>query len=143
MRFKHQQRDSSLPEVNLVPMMDVLMSVLTFFILTSMTFTDHRLENVDLPSLSGELRPGTGASQQKAAESMVIGLNQQSEIVLDNQVITVAQLLEKMQLYLSQNPEGTVVLKADRKLPYKEVEKILKQMSKISNNRVSLAIENN
>jgi biopolymer transport protein ExbD len=135
MRFKNQQRGSSIPEVNLVPMMDVMMSVLTFFIITSMTLTGQRLTNVNLPGA------GAGGSEQEAQEPLVVGLNRQREILLDNKAVNETQLAEKMQAYLAQNPEGSMVLKADRELPYEEVEKVLKQMGKIGGSRVSLAIE--
>ena len=135
MRFKNQQRGSSIPEVNLVPMMDVMMSVLTFFIITSMTLTGQRLTNVNLPGA------GAGGSEQKAQEPLVVGLNRQREILLDNKAVSETQLAEKMQAYLAQNPEGSMVLKADCELPYEEVEKVLKQMGKIGGSRVSLAIE--
>lgn len=137
MRFKNQQRDSSIPEVNLVPMMDVLMTVLTFFIITSMTLTGQRLANVNLPGV------GAGGDEQKAQEPLVVGLNQQREILLDDKAVSETQLAEKMQAYLAQNPEGSMVLKADRELPYEEVEKVLKEMAKIGGSRVSLAIERN
>jgi biopolymer transport protein ExbD len=138
MRFRNQQQNSSVPEVNLVPMMDVMMSVLTFFIITSMTLTGQRLANVNLPGLSGT---GAGGNEQNATESLVIGLNRQGEILLDSKVANLAQLTETMQAYLAQNPQGTVVLKADRELPYEEVVKLLKEMAKIGGSQVSLAIE--
>lgn len=130
-----------MPEVNLVPMMDVLMSVLTFFVLTSMTLTGQRIGNIDLPGLSGAESDRSGQKVQKAEELLVVGLNRQGEILLDNQVIMVAQLSEKIQAFLKQNPQGSVVLKADRELPYEEVVKLLKEMSKIGGSNVSLAIE--
>lgn len=130
-----------MPEVNLVPMMDVLMSVLTFFVLTSMTLTGQRIGSIDLPGLSGAELDTSGEKIQKVEELLVVGLNRQGEILLDNQVISVPQLSEKMQAFLTQNPQGSVVLKADRELPYEEVVKLLKEMSKIGGSNVSLAIE--
>lgn len=130
-----------MPEVNLVPMMDVLMSVLTFFVLTSMTLTGQRIGSINLPGLSGAELDASGEKIQKVEELLVVGLNRQGEILLDNQVISVPQLSEKMQAFLTQNPQGSVVLKADRELPYEEVVKLLKEMSKIGGSNVSLAIE--
>lgn len=126
-----------MPEVNLVPMMDVLMTVLTFFILTSMTLTGERTAFLNLPGV------GTGVSEQKAPEPepFEVGLNQQGEIVLEGKTISDAQLVETMQSYLAQNPQGSVILKADRELPYEKVEKLLKQISQIGGSNVSLAIE--
>ena len=100
-----------------------------------MTLTGQRLTNVNLPGA------GAGGSEQEAQEPLVVGLNRQREILLDNKAVNETQLAEKMQAYLAQNPEGSMVLKADRELPYEEVEKVLKQMGKIGGSRVSLAIE--
>jgi biopolymer transport protein ExbD len=135
MRFRNKQQGSSVPEVNLVPMMDVMMSVLTFFIITSMTLTSQRLANVNLPG------SGAGGNEQKDQKPFVIGLNQQGEILLDNKAVNKAQLAEQMQSYLEKNPEGSMVLKADRSLPYEKVEELLKEMGKIGGMSVSLAIE--
>lgn len=135
MRFKHQQRHSSVPEVNLVPMMDVLMTVLTFFILISMSLTGQRLAFVNLPGA------GAGVNEKEPVKPFEVGLNRQGEILLDGKAASEAQLAEKMQSYLAQNPDGSIVLKADRELPYEQVEKLLKQMSKIGGVSVSLAIE--
>jgi biopolymer transport protein ExbD len=135
MRFRNKQQGSSVPEVNLVPMMDVMMSVLTFFIITSMTLTSQRLANVNLPG------SGAGGSEQKDQKPLVVGLNRQGEILLDNKAVSKAQLAEQMQSFLEKNPEGSMVLKADRSLPYEKVEELLKEMGKIGGMSVSLAIE--
>ena len=51
MKFKRQQRSSQMPELNLVPMIDLIMTVLTFFIVVSMTLTSGTGSvKVQLPS---------------------------------------------------------------------------------------------
>jgi biopolymer transport protein ExbD len=136
MRFKNQQQSSQIPEVNLVPMMDVMMSVLTFFIITSMSLTGQRIAGINLPGTSGE-----GAEDRQNTNTLVVGLNQQRQILVDNKIVNIDQLEESMQAYLSKNPQGAVILKADRELPYQEVEKLLKEMGKIGGSNVALEIE--
>ena len=136
MRFKSKQKSSQMPEINLVPMMDVIMTILTFFIIVSMTLTNQQnAVNVTLPSV------GKGLSEQKIPDPLVVSINQQGELFLGKQQITEAQLAQPMQAYLQQHPEGAVVLNADRKLPYEEVVKVLGKMRDIGGDRVSLAIE--
>ena len=125
-----------MPEVNLVPMMDVIMTILTFFIILSMTLTNQQnAVNVTLPSA------GNGLSEQKTPDPLVVSINEQRQLFLGKQQITEAQLAQPMQAYLQQHPEGAVVLNADRKLPYEEVVKVLGKMRDIGGDRVSLAIE--
>jgi biopolymer transport protein ExbD len=137
MRFKSQQKSSQMPEVNLVPMMDVIMTILTFFIIISMTLTTgQKAVDVTLPSA------GNGVSDQKTPDPLVISLNQQGKLFLGNQPISEAQLVQPMQAYLKQHPQGAVILNADHKLPYEQVVQLLGKMRDIGGDRVSLAIEN-
>lgn len=136
MRFKSKQKSSQMPEINLVPMMDVIMTILTFFIIISMTLTNQQnAVNITLPSA------GNGLSEQKTPDPLIVSIDQQGQLFLGKQQISEAQLAQPMQAYLQQHPEGAVVLNADRKLPYEEVVKILGKMRDIGGDRVSLAIE--
>ncbi len=137
MRFKSQQKKSEMPEVNLVPMMDVLMTILTFFIIIAMTLTTQQTVNVTLPSASA------GAVELKEPDPLIIGLNLQGEILLESKTVSQAELSQQMQSYLVQNPKGAVILKAADKIPYDQVVKLLGTMRDVGGDRVSLAIDAN
>ena len=137
MRFSHRNSVSKIPEVNLVPMMDVLMTVLTFFIIISMTLTSQDIVSVDLPETD---QPSTG-SGDAVVDPFVIGLNREGEILLAERPIAIAELTAEVGRYLSDNPDGTVRIKADRTLQYDEVATLLSTLQEIGGNRVSLAIE--
>jgi biopolymer transport protein ExbD len=137
MRFKSQQKSSQMPEVNLVPMMDVILTVLTFFIIVSMTLTNRQnAVNITLPSA------GNGVSEQKTPDPLVVSLNPQGQLYLGNQPISETQLVQPMQAYLQKNPNGAVILNADHKLPYEKIVQLIGKMRDIGGDRVSLAIEN-
>lgn len=135
MRFKRGQ-SNQLPEVNLVPMMDVLMTVLTFFIIISMTLTGQQIANVIIPKTDGS---GVKAGNE-SKPSLSVGLNPDNQIVLENQVIDSTQLAQAMQEFYTKHPNGVVLLKADRGLDYSKVVQLLKTMRDIGGDRVSLAI---
>ncbi|MCY7320223.1 MAG: biopolymer transporter ExbD [Phormidesmis sp. CAN_BIN36] len=137
MRFNSQQKKSEMPEVNLVPMMDVLMAILTFFIIVAMTLTTQQTVNVTLPSTSA------GAVETKDPDPLVVGLNLQNEILLEDKPVSSSELGQRIQSYLTQNPKGVVILKADSKIPYEQVVKLLGTMRDMGGDRVSLAIEGN
>jgi biopolymer transport protein ExbD len=137
MQFKSRQQNSQLPEVNLVPMMDVLMTVLTFFIIISMTLTGQQLANVSLPETEGAAENAAEAEPT----SLIVGLGAEGEILLDGQTVDVNQLSQRMQAFLAENPEGIVLLKADRNLNYSEVNALLKTMRDIGGSQVSLAFD--
>jgi biopolymer transport protein ExbD len=135
MRFKSQHNESRMPELNLVPMMDVIMVILIFFIIVSMTLTSQQAVNVTLPSSEA------GGETANTPDPLVVGLNQQRQIILNSQNSTEAQLIEQMRAYLLQNREGAVILKADKGLSYQEVIRLLGVMRDVGGDRVSLAIE--
>ncbi|NEQ27777.1 MAG: biopolymer transporter ExbD [Microcoleus sp. SIO2G3] len=138
MPFRNRKPNSQVPEVNLVPMMDVLMTVLTFFIIISMTLTGTQIPNIFLPEAE---RTGGQTAESETAQALVVGLNEQRQIIIDGQPIDQAQLTQQMQAFLSENPEGIVLLKADRSLTYRDVAGLLRTMRDIGGSRVSLGIE--
>jgi biopolymer transport protein ExbD len=137
MRFKSQRSNQELPEVNLVPMMDVLMVVLTFFIIVSMTLTGQQIANVQIPQTDGAGVETSDANKP----ALVIGLTTANEIILEDKPIETTQLATAMQEFLTENPDGVVLLKADRELDYSQVVQLLKTMRDIGGDRVSLAIQ--
>lgn len=135
MRFKRQQRPGQLLEVNLVPMLDVLMVVLTFFIIVSMTLTTQQGLEVQLPSNTNEPAP------EAEPEFALVRLNAEGEILFADQPITEEQLTAQVKAFLEANPKGFVVMQADEKLPYEQVVTLLGEMKQVGGERVSLAIE--
>ncbi|MEM6521988.1 MAG: biopolymer transporter ExbD, partial [Cyanobacteria bacterium P01_C01_bin.70] len=131
--------DSKIPEVNLVPMMDVLMTVLTFFIIISMSLTGRQLISIDIPDDIEGVEDEVEAEEQ--SESLIIGLDRDGEILFEDQEISFQQLTQRIRTYFSENPEGTLILKADKELPYDEVAVFLTDLRDIGGNRVSLAVE--
>ena len=74
---------------------------------------------------------------------MVVGLSNQGTLEVANNPVTDAQLSQQMQAYLQTNPNGAVVLQADKKLPYEQVVQVLGKMRDVGGDRVSLAIDAN
>ena len=130
---------SKVPEVNLVPMMDVLMTVLTFFIIISMTLTGRQLIGIEVP----ENVEGTDAEVDAAtqAQALIIGLDSQGNIIFEDEPISLQQLTQRIRTHFAENPEGTLLLKADKDLPYDDVAVFLTDLRDIGGNRVSLAVE--
>jgi|688.fasta_scaffold235458_1 biopolymer transport protein ExbD len=135
MNFKTQQKSSQVPEINLVPMMDVLMTILTFFIIISMTLSSQqRALNVTLPSTDGE-----GVSLD-APDPLVVSLGTDGQIGVQSQVVDETQLTSAISTYLGQNQQGAVLLKADRQVSYEQLARLLTKMQAVGGDRVSLAI---
>jgi biopolymer transport protein ExbD len=139
MRFRDRQ-SQQIPFVNLVPMMDVLMTVLTFFIIISMSLTGQQLQNVTLPS---SLSVKDAEEEPTQRSKLEVGLDKEGKIVLSDELAGIEDLKFEVLEYLVKNPTGTIVLKADRGLAYEQVAKLLEQLNTIGGGRVSLVVERN
>jgi biopolymer transport protein ExbD len=136
MKLRAQRQGSQMPELNLVPLMDVIMTILIFFIIVSMTLTNFQSVDVTLPG-----RGGPVANPVVPTDPLVIGLNLQGQILVQNAVVSPAQLEQAVTQYLSEKPKGVVVLKADRRVPYDGVVTLLSALQRLGGDRVSLAVE--
>jgi len=132
MRFKHQQR-SVIPTIDLTPMLNVMMATLAFFVLVSMTLTNEQGVNIQLPAQDNTI------SLENAPPLLVEF--KEKQILLAQQQVTKQQLLQQMRVYLQQNPQSSVLLQPDSKLPYELVVQLLGEMRDVGGDRVSLAID--
>lgn len=139
MRRRDREYQSEIPEVNLIPMLDVLMVVLTFFIIISMTLSGSPVLNVKLPLLGSQ--GGPGAEKPPEPKKLTIALDNRGLILLDSKPINTEQMASAMVEFLNANPDGIVVLKADSKLTYDNVARLLEVMRDIGGDRVSLAVD--
>jgi biopolymer transport protein ExbD len=137
--FNRRHQHAPISELNLVPMMDVLMAILIFFIVISMTLsTGHNVLGVNLP----KTEEGDSASADtKTPDPMVVGINQQGQVVIQNKPVTPSGLQSQLQAYFQKSPQGMVVLQADRTLAYEKITKLLGQVRSVGGDRVALAID--
>ncbi len=126
---------SDMPEVDLVPMMDVLMSILTFFIIISMTLTGQQASDLELPKAE------SGVNRNVPPKSLIVAFTEQKQIRINNLTVDQDTLAQQMVNYLTDNPDGTILLKADKALSYEDVLNVLSVMRDVGGDRVSLAID--
>lgn len=136
---KRPRPSSQIPEVNLVPMMDVLMSVLIFFVIISMSLTGIAINGVTLPTSVDNA--DESARNEEKSPPLTMGLDSQSTLTIEGETVDIEALAPVIQSYFQQNPDGSILLKADRKLPYDNIADLLTQLRKVGGKRVSLAVE--
>ncbi|MBE9179056.1 biopolymer transporter ExbD [Oculatella sp. LEGE 06141] len=133
MQFRNREQ-APLPEINLIPMLNVMMGILAFFVMITMNLTTQQGVEVPLPDRA------ENTSVQPDIYPLIVDLMPQG-IMLGEQSIEEAQLLQEIQNYLTSNEAGMVVLQVDPQLPYDRVVQLLGTMKEIGGDRVSLAID--
>lgn len=124
-----------MPEVNLVPMMDVVMTILTFFIIVSMTLTSYQSSlNVQLPSTDKKV------DNEKPTDPLILQLAADGRLVIEGSPVESTNLGARLTDYFGRNPEGLVVLQADKKMPYDKIEKVLRDIRAANVYKVALQL---
>ena len=143
MRFKNQNNNSEMPTVDLIPMLNVMMAVLAFFVLISMTLTtSNQGVDIQLPNEENEVKQPEENTQ--IPDLMVVELSPEGEIKVQEEIIaSQEELFSQMETYLAESEEGLVLLNANPQTNYEDVMQFLAKMRSVGSDRVSLAIVNN
>jgi biopolymer transport protein ExbD len=123
-------------------MIDVLMSVLTFFVILAMSLTGQVIENLEPPKVSrSPSQPEQPASDvNDLPPTFEAGLNRNGELLIETTVVEEEEFLQAIAQFLETHPHGEVRLNAHRQLNYRQVDQLLSQMVEIGGDRVLLVL---
>ncbi|MDB9526198.1 biopolymer transporter ExbD [Oscillatoria sp. CS-180] len=137
MRFR-ESRDTPPPQVDLVPMLTVMMGVLAFFVVVTMTLGNEEMIDMKLPAAQPEEEQ---PPQPVTTQPFIVEMDANGGFRLNNTPTDKESLKAQMESHLTRNDDHVVYLLPDRELPYEQVMQFLGEMREIGGDRVSLAIE--
>ncbi|MGQ9870341.1 biopolymer transporter ExbD [Leptodesmis sp.] len=127
-------------QIQIIPLIDVIFCILTFFILAALQLTRQQAINIDLPQAStGTPLPGANLGNTQFREMLVVTIAPNGQTYLDKTPVDRSQLSQALAQYLQQNSKGIVVLNASPNAFYNEVIQVLDIMRAVGGNRVALA----
>ena len=106
-----------MPRVDVIPLIDVLMVLILFF-LTSMQFQDLRALNVTLPKIDS-------AGSNKITNQLVVSVSQKGVYFLNGNEDNLKKIGEVMKSSASLPRKPAVLVVADENVPLKHVTKIV------------------
>jgi biopolymer transport protein ExbD len=138
-------------QVQIIPLIDVIFCILTFFILSALQFSQKeaiKAINLDLPkastATSSPALPGDDKSESQRLIVHISAINQLFVIEPQGQKeITREQLPGVLESYLKQHPGGTLLLNASRSAQYNDVIETLNILRQVGGDRVSLGVIQN
>lgn len=124
-------------------MIDVLMSVLTFFVILAMSLTGQVIEDLEPPEVSKSLSQSENAPNDvnNLPPIFEAGLNRKGELLIENTVVGEEDFLQAIAQFLQTHPQGEVRLNAHRQLNYPQVDQVLSQLVEIGGDRVFLVLQ--
>jgi biopolymer transport protein TolR len=127
----HRRRRSALSEINVTPLVDVMLVLLIIFMITA-------------PALLQELTvslPKSTVGQAEVAEGVVITLTQDGMVEIDREKVPYADLRPRLAAALALKGDRPIFLRADEQIPYGKVVAAVGQIKEAGVDRVGLVVE--
>ncbi len=119
------------PEINVVPLLDVIFAILTFFIVTSLTLSRTEGLAVNLP----------GASSGKIQDQtkIVISIDAQGAIALNRKSIDRSNLVSQIKSLIVKDQPTMVVINADEKVGHGRVVELMDLVQQLPDVKLGIA----
>jgi biopolymer transport protein ExbD len=139
MKIRKKYQASANAEINLTALLDVVFSILAFFILISAALTVPSRIGVDLP-ISDRPNSSQISGDANPEDLFIITLDPDGQMLINGQAIPPQQLEQDIRTFLDRSSRGVVVLSADNaNVSYQIVINRLAQLRLIAGNRVAIA----
>ena len=129
--FLDFEEDNS--QINILPMIDIIFVILSFFIVSSLYLVKLETIPVNLPSAE--------TSNQEKDSVIVVTLNIENNVFIDEKFIDASTLENEIKSKLKTSKNKKVILRADKGLKYGKVISILDVLRKIENIKIGVSTE--
>ena len=132
-RFRLWQDETQTSDlrIELLPLIDVIFCILTFFLLAAVNFTRQQAINLNLPQAS------TATPQMR--DMLIVTIDDIGQLYVEKQLVTRSLLSAYIEDYNENNPDGLMVLYAAKNTTYREVVEVLDILREVGGDRVALA----
>ena len=120
-------------QINILPMIDIIFVILSFFIVSSLYLVKLETIPVNLPSAE--------TSNQEKDSLIVVTLNIENNVFIDDKFINASTLENEIRSKLKTSKNTKVILRADKGLKYGKVISILDVLRKIENIKIGVSTE--
>lgn len=131
MRFT--KNDEGLPQIMVIPMIDIMFFLLVFFMLATINMSDSGSLPIKLASMQN--------LQQTKLDGLHVAVDKDNKLYVDNMEITEDKLLPLMQKAAAANPEMLVVLRIDKNSQFYSTSELINILKRAGVKRIALAAE--
>ena len=105
-------------EINMMPLIDMIFILLIFFLVTASFVRESGVE---------VNRPEAASAEAKEATGIVVGVTDEGTVFIDNQQVDLRRVRGLVEIFLSENKEGGVIIDADSACPTGRLVAVLDQ----------------
>jgi len=132
-RLERPQGSQPMAEINMTPLIDVMLVLLVIFMLTAPLMTSSL--KLDLPKADAP------PPAQNQPQVMAIALTAAGSMLLDEKEIQADDLVKQAQDQAKQHPDTEVQLRADQTVSYGRVAELIGLLQKAGLNRIAFVTE--
>lgn len=122
------------PFINVVPLIDVMFALLTFFIMSTLFLTRSEGLPVNLPKAAT-------AKEQQIPTKVTITVDEKGQVSLNRDPIAINDLAARVRTLVGSNPDALVIINADKKVLHGEIVGIMDQVRQVKGARLAIATQ--
>ncbi|WAK04162.1 ExbD/TolR family protein [Methylobacter sp. YRD-M1] len=130
--FNHNKGQHPVSEINMVPLIDVMLVLLIIFMITAPLMT-HAVK-IDLPKASSE-------AQSTKIEHIALSIDGVGQLFWNETAVSRGQLNERLLRAARQSPQPELHVRADQDVPYRFVAEALADAAKAGVTRIGFVSE--
>ena len=119
-------------QINIVPMIDVIFAILTFFVMSSLYLTRSQGLPVNLPQAQ------TARRNTRPAQ-VTLTVDKAGKVFLNKQAISLEELQVGVQKKVKPQQQLTVILNADEEVNHGQIVKVMDRVRRVEGARLAIA----
>ena len=129
--FEREELLAPLSEINMTPLVDVMLVLLVIFLVTA-------------PMLNSNIKlnlPAESAAQITEEKTITISLNLAGEYFVDDKLVSEKELEQKLNSTAKENPKQQIHIRADVDVNYGKVSHLLAQLQRVGLSNIGFVTE--
>ena len=122
------------PKIMIIPMIDIMLFLLVFFMLSTMYMVNASTVQVNLPQAAS-------AQQDTRPHIVSITVTERGEILFDRDDTPTKELTVRVKERLAEDPETVFVVRGDKKTDYQYIVSVFDALKEAGTRHVSIATE--
>lgn len=118
-------------QINIVPMIDVIFAILTFFIMSSLSLNRSAGLSVNLPSAK--------TAETKQSTPIYITVEKDGDVFLERKQVNLDQLSNSLEESIKDKSQSLVVINADKQVNHGQVVKVMDRVRQIPGVTMAIA----
>lgn len=119
--------------INITPMIDIIFSILAYFIVSSLSLTRSEGLPVNLPQAS--------TAKVQKTEQINVSILPDGAIALNRQPIELEQLESQVKAKIAPNTESLVILNADKAVDHGRVVEVMDRLRRVKGAKLAIATQ--